>query len=763
MESSRLPARVDASGDTGVAGTSSPAAASTGRPWRVADASTDGQRSVFGWKTQFKSNGQYAAAGVMPFAYRQENGELYVLLSLQRTKKKLKAPPAEAEAAAVAGGSAPQTLAYAFLGGKIEDSDGGDARLTAAREAHEETHGLLHTEHVLGALCGLQHDCMVADDACAPSGSTSTNSTSGTSSTTSSTSRSSPASDGGDDADVPAPFEYFPSGRYTLFALHLPDAWRLPEACEAKLRAGEKHPEAEKVLGLEWVSLRQLGSIKRGQVQHLRLGSGLPGSTRQTTEARCAAAAAPAAAASSGSPQPAASSSAAAAPEAAASAQERPGATTNGSAGATVTSTTAASASAATSTAADASTTSVADEPTECRALAHHFLADMLRNKRLLVGIHNWLLCMRRHLRQWHGFQGTRPEEAAEEEAALAKARMFSVGLGGYGDDEDGAGSDGEAPAVASAMMGELEQLFSDLPSSLQVRSQGTSKQAMYEAEFTASAEAAHVARVEMARRAEVAKAAKAAAAAAAKAAAMAKAADDKQAPPPRRPPPPLLPLPAPRATPDPMLASRLPIPPAPLPTSPPPASLPRPSSALVSAAASPTAAASPRAATSTTRAHPLPSYALWRMDGTRDAREGLAHLAETRLRLQPAANARGPSSTPPSAGQVQGQGQDPAGSPVRPAHAQGSPAAAKSHQGGGDAAAGLVPAPVAVWKIDGEVEWGTSGRPGPATTVLKQQPRSSAVEAAEERKPSRAAAGSAAGRPSRTFANQYSGSQEGR
>lgn len=63
LQNSRLAACVEAAGDMGLAGTSSPAAASPRGPWRVADASTDGQHSVFGWQTQYKGVAQYAAAG----------------------------------------------------------------------------------------------------------------------------------------------------------------------------------------------------------------------------------------------------------------------------------------------------------------------------------------------------------------------------------------------------------------------------------------------------------------------------------------------------------------------------------------------------------------------------------------------------------------------------------------------------------------------------------------------------------------------------
>lgn len=114
--------------------------------------------------------------------------------------------------------------------------DGGDARVTAAREAHEETHRLLHTEQVREALCGRPHGRMVADEAHMHSGSGSSSSPGSNSigTTGASDARSEGAGSGG--PDLPAPYMYFPSGRYTLFALHLPDAWRLPQACQAKLQ-----------------------------------------------------------------------------------------------------------------------------------------------------------------------------------------------------------------------------------------------------------------------------------------------------------------------------------------------------------------------------------------------------------------------------------------------------------------------------------------------------------------------------------------------
>lgn len=52
----------------------------------------------------------------MPFAYRQADGELYVLLSLQRTRRRVKQAEEAEEAVAPAAGPARQTLAYTFLG-----------------------------------------------------------------------------------------------------------------------------------------------------------------------------------------------------------------------------------------------------------------------------------------------------------------------------------------------------------------------------------------------------------------------------------------------------------------------------------------------------------------------------------------------------------------------------------------------------------------------------------------------------------------------
>ncbi|KAG2453090.1 hypothetical protein HYH02_002422 [Chlamydomonas schloesseri] len=783
----------------------------------------------------------------MPFAYRKEDGELYVLLSLQRTKRKLKPAQAAAEAEAAAAGAAPRALAYTFLGGKIEASDNGDARLTAAREAHEETHGLLHTKQVLAALCGQPHERMVADVAYTPS--TSSSSTSSTSNSSSSHSSSSSTGDassaaapqaGGSGrpaaADVPAPFEYFPTGRYMLFALHLPDAWRLPEACEAKLQAGERHPEAEKVLGLEWVSLRQLSFIKRGALQRVTLGRGLyaggsssssssSSSRHGTTHSPVAPPTAPisevqagasaAAAASDAAAQPSASSSssAAAAPEAAAAAaaaaaqQPQPDASSSSSSSSASDTAPATVAAAAGGGGGDAGP-AVHVPGGQYPALAHHFLADMLRNKRLSVGIYSWLLCMRRHLRQWHGFRGTRADEAAEEAAALVKANWFSrqqLGEEAAAEEGEDVDSDGEllpplasasasASASAAAGLGGLEDLFSDLPSSLQVSSRsrqqaagnnsGSRKAAGHDAHrgrgALAAAELAQAARLGRAetsrlakedalRRQEAAKAAgRAAAAAAAAAAAKPAAADSLQAPPPRRPPPPLLPLPeaaSPSSALSPPPLTLPPLPPAPL-----PAALPRPSSSLASAAAPSAPANSTQATTNTgasstantnrtTGSARAASYTVWRIDGTPDSRAGEPRAAETRLRMHPPPSSRArdmPSSSPHSTSHSQsigqGQGQGPAGPPPHwSGHAQGSPAASARNLGGGGGGGGV--AEVAVWRLDGEVEW--SGSVAPGTTVLKQQQQQSAARTGDT------GPRDTAGRSSRPPVNPSAGEQE--
>ncbi|PNH05447.1 hypothetical protein TSOC_008266 [Tetrabaena socialis] len=118
------------------------------RPWGVSDAPLDSQGSMFGWRIDFNaapSSRLYAAAGVMPFAYKEDEGELYALLSVQRDKR-----------ASRAKGGSKDDLVYTFLGGKVEKADGFDAAITAAREALEESHRLLSLEAVLRALRGVE-------------------------------------------------------------------------------------------------------------------------------------------------------------------------------------------------------------------------------------------------------------------------------------------------------------------------------------------------------------------------------------------------------------------------------------------------------------------------------------------------------------------------------------------------------------------------------------------------------------------------------
>ncbi|GFR46623.1 hypothetical protein Agub_g8228 [Astrephomene gubernaculifera] len=279
------------------------------RPWRISDAPRDKLGSVFGWRTCYERINHYAAAGVIPFAYNNKERELYVLMSIQRESK----------------GKIKDGLVYTLLGGKVANSDCNDARRTAAREAYEETHRLLRLPEVLSVLGGAAQaygETLTAASALAPSSPTAStsspqrqdakgvqpagcrgeeadaavrgpgNSLAQASSTDSSsrssrsgavgyvsreggsasrTGRSSGESRSGSSNAAVAqgggegpctPYEHFPGGRYVAFALHLPDAWRLPQQFEAKIKAKDTHPEADKAVGLEWVSLKRLRQLR---------------------------------------------------------------------------------------------------------------------------------------------------------------------------------------------------------------------------------------------------------------------------------------------------------------------------------------------------------------------------------------------------------------------------------------------------------------------------------------------------------------------
>ncbi|KAG2487181.1 hypothetical protein HYH03_014159 [Edaphochlamys debaryana] len=122
------------------------ASSAPARDWRLCEVPRlNGE--VCGWATNFTPDRLrgYAAAGVLPFAYRPEEGELYVLLSVQQSNK---------------GGR--DEHVFTFLGGKVSWGDKADARRTAAREAYEETHRLLPRRQVLEVLCGSEPACRPA-------------------------------------------------------------------------------------------------------------------------------------------------------------------------------------------------------------------------------------------------------------------------------------------------------------------------------------------------------------------------------------------------------------------------------------------------------------------------------------------------------------------------------------------------------------------------------------------------------------------------
>ncbi|GLI62515.1 hypothetical protein VaNZ11_005171, partial [Volvox africanus] len=322
--------------------------ASEARQWSLADALTNKSERLFGWRTDWPGPPTYAAAGVVPFAYREDEGQLYVLLSIQRSDRGRGA-----------------SLVYTFLGGKVASVDRKDARRTAAREAHEETHRLLDKQMVLDVLLGtapaygstraaataaavvsrgsaavaiaadstnasssnLTGAALPASDVALPATSTVATATAiaaavANNYTTTAevsvgngaispllpppwpfplhsgqtTETHSSNTDGGGGINVnkscdvqidasgsdtgvgagaraaetsgpsgcgrggqyPVPSEYFWSGRYMAFAMHLPDSWQLAGGCAAKINAKQKHPEAEKAEGLAWITLRQL-------------------------------------------------------------------------------------------------------------------------------------------------------------------------------------------------------------------------------------------------------------------------------------------------------------------------------------------------------------------------------------------------------------------------------------------------------------------------------------------------------------------------
>ncbi|GIL69808.1 hypothetical protein Vretifemale_619, partial [Volvox reticuliferus] len=403
------------------------------RQWSLADALTDKSGRLFGWRTDWRGPATYAAAGVVPFAYREDEGQLYVLLSIQRSDR----------------GRGP-SLVYTFLGGKVAGVDRKDARRTAAREAHEETHRLLVEQTVLDALLGtvpaydstraaaaaaaatpgpnavaasaasptasssnLAGAAMPASDGAFSAASTVATTTAAVVATGSTAAAevfagndavetSSSSTDGGasgrnlrdsDGAQIdgsrsdtgigassstaeasslsgcarggqyPVPSEYFSSGRYMAFAMHLPDSWHLPGGCTAMIKAKQKHPEAEKAEGLEWITLRQLGKLR---------------------ENRC-----------------------------------------------------------------------LQDSISGCAVRGHHYMLSLLRVKRDTVGVFTWLKRLERHLRAWHGL----PEEheGAEAMEAVTEGRKTRGNNGGGAKArEKGKGAAvGEAAAKAKEEEGE--------------------------------------------------------------------------------------------------------------------------------------------------------------------------------------------------------------------------------------------------------------------------------------------------------------------
>ncbi|KXZ54153.1 hypothetical protein GPECTOR_5g251 [Gonium pectorale] len=255
------------------------------RPWSLSDMPLGAGETKLGWSTRLKVM-DYRAAGVVPFAYKEDEGELYVLLSIQEPNKKGMTGPV-----------------YTFLGGKVDPVDRMDARRTAAREVHEETHRLLCEADVLEALSGTSQACSMAcgcspppraepagpgpqqgprpasepgvsaaadnddgDDAEAEARAAAERSASsrgagpgpGSAKVAASAQakhRTGQVEDGGrnDGGSVSAaaaaagstpalgpgaaPHAHFPSGRYIAFAVHLPGAWQLPDECDAKIKA----------------------------------------------------------------------------------------------------------------------------------------------------------------------------------------------------------------------------------------------------------------------------------------------------------------------------------------------------------------------------------------------------------------------------------------------------------------------------------------------------------------------------------------------
>ncbi|EFJ43276.1 hypothetical protein VOLCADRAFT_96615 [Volvox carteri f. nagariensis] len=217
------------------------------RPWSFTDAPIGPKGTIFGWQTECPKSATYAAAGVIPFAYREDEQELYVLMSFQLSDRNPKT-----------------SLVYTFLGGKVAGGDKNNPCRTAAREAHEETHRVLDEQLVLNALLGKvpaygsgssvrksvsPRDASAATAVPSPAPVT-------------------PASAAACDAipiDAAANARADAAGRYTAFAMHLPNAWHLPEICQKRIMDKQKHPQAKKAEGLAWVSLRQLALLRAGK------------------------------------------------------------------------------------------------------------------------------------------------------------------------------------------------------------------------------------------------------------------------------------------------------------------------------------------------------------------------------------------------------------------------------------------------------------------------------------------------------------------
>ncbi|GIL62969.1 hypothetical protein Vafri_17154, partial [Volvox africanus] len=398
------------------------------RQWSLADALTNKSERLFGWRTDWPGPATYAAAGVVPFAYREDEGQLYVLLSIQRSDRGRGA-----------------SLVYTLLGGKVAGVDRKDARRTAAREAHEETHRLLDEQMVLDVLLGIApaygstraaataaavsprgsaavavaadsttasgsnltgaalpapesafpanstvvtttaaadtvaNSCIAAAEVSVGNGATSPllpppwpsplhpgQTTETHSSNTeggafernltescgvqsdasgsdtgvgsgASIPETSGLSDCGRGGQYPVPSEYFWSGRYMAFAMHLPDSWQLAGGCAAKIKAKQKHPEAGKAEGLAWITLRQLGQLRE-----------------------------------------------------------------NGS---------------------------LQDSTSGCAVRGHHYMLSLLRVKRDTVGVFTWLERLQRHLRAWHGL----PEEQDRPDATDGNESNKARGNNGGG------------------------------------------------------------------------------------------------------------------------------------------------------------------------------------------------------------------------------------------------------------------------------------------------------------------------------------------